>query len=53
MLPFDSDVQVGANDGTVTLTGHIETWAEHDAVIDAAWRGIGVKNVRDDLAITG
>jgi osmotically-inducible protein OsmY len=53
VLPFDNDVQVGANDGTVTLTGHIETWAEHDAVIDAAWRGIGVKNVRDDLVITG
>ena len=53
VLPFDNDVEVGASDGTVTLTGHIETWAEHDAVIDAAWRGIGVKNVRDDLVITG
>ena len=53
VLPFDNDVQVGASDGTVTLTGHIESWAEHDAVIDAAWRGIGVKNVRDDLVITG
>jgi osmotically-inducible protein OsmY len=53
VLPFDNDVQVDASDGTVTLTGHIESWAEHDAVIDAAWRGIGVKNVRDDLVITG
>jgi osmotically-inducible protein OsmY len=53
VLPFDNDVQVAASDGTVTLTGHIESWAEHDAVIDAAWRGIGVKNVRDDLVITG
>jgi osmotically-inducible protein OsmY len=53
MLPADSDVQVGASDGTVTLAGHIRTWAEHDAVIDAAWRGIGVKNVRDDLIVTG
>lgn len=53
VLPFDNDVEVGASDGTVTLTGHIESWAEHDAVIDAAWRGIGVKNVRDDLVITG
>jgi osmotically-inducible protein OsmY len=53
MLPDDSDVQVGASDGTVTLTGHIRTWAEHDAVIDAAWRGVGVKNVRDDLIVTG
>ncbi len=53
MLPDDSDIQVGATGGTVTLTGHIRTWAEHDAVIDAAWRGIGVKNVRDDLMVTG
>jgi osmotically-inducible protein OsmY len=53
VLPFDNDVQIDASDGTVTLTGHIESWAEHDAVIDAAWRGIGVKNVRDDLVITG
>ncbi len=53
LLPGDTDVRVGASDGTVTLTGHIRNWAEHDAVIDAAWRGVGVKNVRDDLVITG
>jgi osmotically-inducible protein OsmY len=53
LLPADNDIQVEASDGTVTLTGHIGTWAEHDAVIDAAWRGMGVKNVRDDLIITG
>jgi osmotically-inducible protein OsmY len=53
LLLDDSDVRVGASDGTVTLTGHIRTWAEHDAVIDAAWRSVGVKNVRDDLVITG
>jgi osmotically-inducible protein OsmY len=53
LLVDDSDVQVGASDGTVTLAGHIRTWAEHDAVIDAAWRGVGVKDVRDDLIITG
>ena len=49
----DSDVIVDASDGTITLTGHVRTWAEHDAVIDAAWMGIGVANVRDDLLITG
>jgi osmotically-inducible protein OsmY len=53
LLPDDTDVRVGASDGTVTLTGHVETWGEHDAVIDAAWRGIGVKNVRDELVVTG
>ena len=25
----------------MTLTGHVRTWAEHDAVIDAAWMGMG------------
>ena len=53
LLPDDSDVLVGASDGTINLTGHVTTWVEHDAVIDAAWRGVGVKNVRDDLVITG
>ena len=53
LLPDDSDVRVDASDGTVILTGHIRTWAEHDAVMDAAWRGIGVKSVRDDLVVTG
>lgn len=53
LLPGDTDIRVDASDGTVTLSGHIETWGEHDAVIDAAWRGIGVRNVRDDLLVTG
>jgi osmotically-inducible protein OsmY len=53
LLVDDSDVQVGASDGTVILTGHIRTLTEHDAVMDAAWRGIGVRNVRDDLVVTG
>ena len=53
LLPGDSDIQVGASDGTITLTGSVLNWTEHDAVIDAAWRGAGVKNVRDDLVVTG
>ena len=53
LLPGDTDIQVAASDRTITVTGHIETWGEHDAVIDAAWRGTGVRNVRDDLVVTG
>ena len=53
LIPDDSDVTVDASDGTIMLTGHVRTWAEHDAVIDAAWMGIGVSRVRDDLVITG
>ena len=53
LLPGDSDIRVGASDGTVTLAGSVYNWTEHDAVIDAAWRGVGVRNVRDDLVVTG
>jgi osmotically-inducible protein OsmY len=53
LLPDGSDVVVKASDGTITLTGHVVNWYEHDAVIDAAWMGTGVKNVRDDLVVTG
>ena len=53
LIPDDSDVKVSASDGTITLTGHVRNWAEHDAVTRAAWNGLGVTAVRDDLVITG
>jgi osmotically-inducible protein OsmY len=53
LVPDDSDVTVSADQSIVTLDGHVRTWAEHDAVIDAAWRAIGVQEVRDNLSITG
>jgi len=53
LVPDDSDVEVATKDGVITLTGHVRTWAEHDAVIDAAWMAGGVIDVRDDLQITG
>jgi osmotically-inducible protein OsmY len=53
VLPFDNDVRVQASDGTITLTGSVLSWGEHDAVIDAAWRGVGVRNVRDELVVSG
>jgi osmotically-inducible protein OsmY len=49
----DSDVDVDTIGNTVTLTGHVRTWAEHDAVIDAAWMAVGVYDVTDDLYVTG
>ena len=49
----DSDVEVAIKGGIITLTGHVRTWAEHDAVIGAAWMAGGVIDVRDDLQITG
>ena len=53
LIPDDSDVEVIIKAGIITLTGHVRTWAEHDAVIDAAWMARGVIDVRDDLQITG
>ena len=48
-----SEIEVDASEGTVTLTGHVATWAEHDMVINAAWMGTGVKDVHDDLIVIG
>ncbi len=53
LIPDDSDVAVDTNGHTVTLTGHVRTWAEHDAVVDAAWMATGVYDVSDDLDVTG
>jgi osmotically-inducible protein OsmY len=53
LIPDDSDVAVDTSGNTVTLTGHVRTWAEHDAVVDAAWMATGVYDVRDDLYVTG
>ena len=49
----DSDVHVDASGHTVTLGGHVRTWAEHDAVVGAAWMASGVAQVRDYLDVTG
>ena len=53
LIPDDSDVTVDTRGNTVTLTGHVGTWPEHDAVIDAAWMAGGVYDVNDELTITG
>ena len=53
LIPDDSDVAVDTHGNTVTLTGHVRTWAEHDAVIGAVWMARGVAYVQDDIQITG
>jgi osmotically-inducible protein OsmY len=53
LIADDSDVAVDTSGNTVTLDGHVRTWAEHDAVIGAAWMASGVFDVRDDLYVTG
>jgi len=49
----DSDVQVTITGNTVTLGGHVRTWAEHDAAVGATWMASGVYAVIDNIAITG
>jgi osmotically-inducible protein OsmY len=53
MLPDGSDVKTDTKDGVITLTGHVRTLAEHDAVVATAWMAHGVIDVRDHLEITG
>jgi osmotically-inducible protein OsmY len=53
LITDDSDVSVDTRGSTVTLRGHVRTWAERDAVVSAAWMAVGVSEVRDDLVITG
>jgi osmotically-inducible protein OsmY len=49
----DSNVAVATNGTTVTLSGNVRTWAEHDAVVDAARMAAGIDDVRDELSVTG
>jgi osmotically-inducible protein OsmY len=49
----DSDFVVDTSANTVTLTGHVATWAEHDAAVRAARMASGVVEVFDDLFIIG
>ena len=53
LVPDGSDVTAQTKDGIITLTGHVRTWAEHDAVATAAWMAQGVIEVHDELQITG
>ena len=52
-VPDGSDVKADTKDGVITLTGHVRTMAEHDAVVATAWMARGVIDVRDHLEITG
>jgi osmotically-inducible protein OsmY len=53
LVPDDSDVTADTKDGIITLTGHVRTWAEYDAVVGAALMARGVIDIRDELQITG
>ena len=52
-VPDGSDVKAETKDNIITLTGHVRTWAEHDAVLGAALMARGVVDIRDELQVTG
>jgi osmotically-inducible protein OsmY len=53
LVPDGSDVTSDTKDGIITLTGHVRTWAEHDAVVGTAWMALGAIEIRDQLEVTG
>ena len=53
LVPDGSDVTTETKDGIITLSGHVRTAAEHDAVVGAATMAVGVIDVRDNLEVTG
>ena len=53
LVPDGSDVKVATDGSIITLTGHVRTWAEHDAVVDASWMARGVVDVDDELEVNG
>ena len=38
-------------DGIVTLSGHVDSWVEHDAAVNAAWAAPGVRAVEDQIVV--
>jgi osmotically-inducible protein OsmY len=50
---IDADnLTVAASNGTVTLSGSVRSWSEHDAALAAAWAAPGVTTVNDRLTVS-
>jgi osmotically-inducible protein OsmY len=45
------EVSVETSSGTVTLSGVVSSWAEHDEAVTAAWAAPGVNRVEDQLVV--
>ena len=44
-------VNVAVTDGSVTLTGEVSSWYEHDEAGQAAWSAPGVTHVHNMLSV--
>jgi osmotically-inducible protein OsmY len=50
---LDADLlTVSTSNGTVSLSGQVSSWDEHDAAVAAAWAAPGVQAVDDQLAVS-
>jgi osmotically-inducible protein OsmY len=45
-------ITVSTDNGTVTLTGSVDSWSERDAAVSSAWSAPGVTSVTDYLLVT-
>jgi osmotically-inducible protein OsmY len=45
------DLDVSTENGTVTISGTVSSWVEHDEAIDAAWAAPGVTSVREQMTV--
>jgi osmotically-inducible protein OsmY len=49
---LDADaLTVETSNGTITVKGTVQSWAEHDEAINAAWAAPGVRDVRDRIVV--
>ncbi|HEV8527399.1 MAG TPA: BON domain-containing protein [Actinomycetes bacterium] len=46
------ELGVSSENGIVTLTGTVRSWAGRDAAVAAAWGALGVTDVRDCLTFS-
>jgi osmotically-inducible protein OsmY len=44
-------VSVESSNGSVRLSGTVQSWAEHDAALSAAWAAPGVKDIDDRIDV--
>lgn len=45
------DLSVSTSNGTVTIDGSVNSWAEHDEAISTAWEAPGVTDVDDHIRV--
>ncbi|HEX6713653.1 MAG TPA: BON domain-containing protein [Thermoleophilaceae bacterium] len=46
-----ADISVDSSHGTVRLFGVVDSWANHDAAVAAAWAAPGVTKVEDEIVV--